>query len=101
MIVLLQELVNMILKKASEYLEPIDLFKNEPDESIDKIKKTLNTLEAFQKSYESHRIKVLSYFKNGIPPREWEFTSKLVFSRWDDFIERINMIRVYIVKMLK
>jgi dynein heavy chain, axonemal len=94
MIVLLQELVNMILKKASEYLEPIDLFKNEPEESIDKIKKTLNTLEAFQKSYESHRIKVLSYFKNGIPPREWEFTSKLVFSRWDDFIERINMIRV-------
>jgi len=80
MIVLLQELVNMILKKASEYLEPIDLFKNEPD---------------------AHRIKVLSYFKNGIPPREWEFTSKLVFSRWDDFIERINMIRVYIVKMLK
>jgi len=95
MVVLLQEIVNMILKKASEYLEPIELFKNEPEESIEKIKRTLNTLESFKKSYETHRVKVLSYFKNGIPPREWEFNSKLVFSRWDDFIDRINMIRVF------
>ena len=68
-IVLLQELNNLIMRRAGEFLEPIDLFKGEPEESIDKIKKTYATLDAFQKSYDTHKVKVLSYFKNGIPAK--------------------------------
>lgn len=94
-VVLLQELNNLIMKRASEFLEPKDLFKNEPEESIEKIKKTLNTLEAFRKSFETHKAKVISYFKNGIPPREWEFTSKLIFTKYENCISRIIMIRVF------
>ena len=99
-IVLLQELNNLIIRRAGEFLEPIELFKGEPEESIDKIKKTLNTLNAFQKSFETHKTKVITYFKNGIPPREWEFTSKLIFSRWENFIARILMIRVKKKKLI-
>jgi dynein heavy chain len=93
-IVLLQELNNLIMRRAGEYLEPIDLFKGEPEESIDKIKKTYATLDAYQKSYDTHKLKVLSYFKNGIPPKDWEFAPKIVMARWDKFMDRMNMIRV-------
>ena len=54
-IILLQELNNVIIRRASEFLEPIDLFKGEPEESVEKIKVTFNTLDAYQKSYEKHR----------------------------------------------
>ena len=93
-IILLQELNNVIIRRASEFLEPIDLFKGEPEESVEKIKVTFNTLDAYQKSYEKHRAKVKEYFKNGLPAREWEFTPKLVFARFDKFMEKMNMIRV-------
>ena len=93
-IVLLQELNNLVMKRATEYLEPIELFKGEIEESIEKIRKTQVTLELYQKTYDTYKSKVLTYFKNGLPPREWEFSPKLVFARWDKFIERIHMIRV-------
>lgn len=100
-VVLLQELNNLIIRRAGEYLEPIDLFKGEAEESIEKIKKTYSTLEAYINSYNKHKAKVVSYFKNGIPPKDWEFTPKLVFARWDKFMERFDMIRVkYFEKFL-
>lgn len=97
LIVLLQELNNLIMKRTTLFLQPIELFKSEPEESIEKIKKTYNIVIAYIKSYETHKLKVISYFKNGIPPQEWEFTPKLVFARWDQFMERMNMIRVNII----
>jgi dynein heavy chain len=93
-IVLLQEVNNVVMRRASEFLEPIDLFKGEPEESIEKIKTCFNTLELYEKAYENHKEKVASYFKDGMPVREWEFSRKLVFARWDKFMERMNMIRV-------
>jgi dynein heavy chain, axonemal len=93
-VILLQELNNLIIRRTGEYLEPIDLFKGEPEESMEKIKKTFSTLEGYIKSYDAHKLKVMSYFKNGIPPRDWEFSPKLVFARWEKFMERMNMIRV-------
>ena len=93
-IVLLQEITNVIIKRASEYLEPIDLFKGEPEESVEKIRNTYNALDAYKTSYEKHKAMVKKYFKNGHPAREWEFSPKFVFARWDNFMEKMNMIRV-------
>ena len=93
-IVLLQELNNLVIRRASEFLEPIDLFKGEPDESVEKIRVTYNVLDAYKNSYETHKAKLLDYFKDGLPPRAWEFSPKMVFARWDRFMEKMNMIRV-------
>ena len=94
LIVLLQELNNLIMKRTNLYLKPIELFKMEPEEAMEKIKKTFSTLESYLNSYETHKKKILTYFKNGIPPKEWEFSPKLVFAQWDKFMERMNMINV-------
>jgi dynein heavy chain len=93
-VVLLQELNNSVMKRANEYLEPIDLFKGEIEESMEKIRITYNSLEAYQKAYNEYKVKVGLYFKDDRQPREWEFTPKLVFARWDRFMERMHMIRV-------
>lgn len=93
-IVLLQELNNVIIRRTSEFLEPVDLFKGEPEESVEKIKTTFNVLDAYKNSYEKHKEKVKTYFKNGTAPKEWEFAPKLVFARWDKFMEKMNMIKV-------
>ncbi len=101
LIVLLQEINNSIMKRANEFLEPLDLFKAETEESIEKIRQTFITLDAYQKTYNEYKEKVESYFKNGSPPKLWEFAPKLVFARWDRFIERMNMIRVSVKYELK
>ena len=59
-----------------------------------KIDKCFTTLEIYEKCYKVHREKVLEYFKNGLQPMAWEFSQKIVFARWDLFMERMNMIRV-------
>ena len=96
LIILLQEINNSIMKRANEFLEPLDLFKAETEESIEKIRQTFTTLDAYQKTYNEYKEKVESYFKNGSPAKLWEFAPKLVFARWDRFMERMNMIRVSI-----
>ena len=93
-IILLQELNNLIIKRATEFVEPLDLFKGEPEESIEKIRICFNSLDAYKLSYETHKLKVKDYFKNGLPAREWEFSPKLVFARYDKFIDKMNKLRV-------
>lgn len=93
-IVLLQEVNNLIMTLANEFVEPITLFKMDPEESLEKISKAVKSLEAYRRSYESHRFKILSYFKNGTPAIDWDFAPQLVFTRFDKFNERLNMIVV-------
>ncbi len=101
LIVLLQELNNLIMKRTNLYLKPIELFKMEPEEAMEKIRKTFSTLETYLNSYEDHKKKILTYFKNGIPPKEWEFSRNLVFALWDKFMERMNMINVKVLNFNK
>ena len=95
-IILLQELNNLIIKRATEFVEPLDLFKGEPEESVEKIRVCFNSLDAYVKSYETHRAKVKDYFKNGLPAREWEFAPQLVFARFDKFMDKMKKLRVSI-----
>jgi len=82
-IVLLQELNNVVMRRASEFLEPLDLFKCEPEESIEKISICYAILGKYHRSYKSHREKLLSYFKadGSVVPMAWEFSQKMVFAR--------------------
>jgi dynein heavy chain len=98
-IVLLQELNNSIMKRASSFLEPIDLFKGEIEESSEKVRQVYEILQAYKNTYEKYKEKVKTYFKGDQPAKEWEYSPKLVFARWDSFMERMNMIRVSKIKV--
>lgn len=92
-LVLMEELSNILLRKAITYLEPHSLFKNEIDESMEKIKIADSVLNDFLAKHDKYKAKVLSYFKSGVNAVEWEYTSDLLFSQMSDFIKRINMIK--------
>jgi len=80
--------------QASTFLEPNELFKGEIEETIDKVRKACDVLKGFKEEYEVHRKKLSEYFKDDKEPREWEFTPKLVFARYDKFCERVETVKV-------
>ena len=83
-VVLLQEICNLVMKQASEHLEPMELFKGEVDEALIKIDETLESLRVFQQDYEEMREKM---------GKKWDFSPLLVFAKWDRFMERMNAIK--------
>lgn len=83
-VVLLQEISNLIMKQAGEFLEPMELFKGEVDEALIKIEQTFEGLDAFYAEYESIRKEMDSL---------WDFASVLVFAKWTEFYRRMKMIR--------
>ena len=74
-------------------MEPLDLFKGEPDESMEKINQTVRALDAYQSAYAHAKENVKSYFKNGEVVKEFDFAPKLVFAKWDLFMERVRIIQ--------
>jgi dynein heavy chain len=83
-VVLLQEICNLIMKQASEHLDPMELFKGEVDEALMKIDDTFESLEEFEKEYKLTREKM---------DDKWDFSPKLVFAKWDEFMARMDLIK--------
>ena len=80
--------------QARNFLEPADLFKGEVEETIVKVKTAMKILRLFKTTYEEHRAKLKEYFKEGAEPLEWEFDPKLVFHRYDSFLDRVETVHV-------
>ncbi|XP_013396327.1 dynein beta chain, ciliary isoform X2 [Lingula anatina] len=91
-IVVLQEVCNTLINSARNYLDPTEIFKGEVEETIEKVRETVEILKYFQVTYEEHKAKLKDYFKNG-DPKEWEFAPQLVFSRYDTFVQRVETVR--------
>ena len=71
-----------------------DLFTGEIEEVVGKISSCLKTLTAFRDSYEEHKAKISTYYKEGQTVKEWEFAAPLVFARYDKFVERVTTLQV-------
>ncbi|KAL8567548.1 hypothetical protein ACOMHN_054362 [Nucella lapillus] len=92
-IVLLQEMCNMVMEMARNFLAPDELFKGEMEETLDKVRKAALVLKAFKQKFEDHRHKLPTYFKDGQDPRLWEFAPDLVFARYDQFVHRVETVK--------
>ncbi|XP_076453714.1 LOW QUALITY PROTEIN: dynein beta chain, ciliary-like [Babylonia areolata] len=92
-IVLLQEMCNMIMEMARNFLAPDELFKGEVEETVDKVRKAALVLKAFKQQFEEHRQKLKTYFKEDQDPLMWEFAPDLVFARYDKFVHRVETVR--------
>lgn len=71
-------------------MEPQDLFKGEPEETIEKVKQAMHVMQHFKHSYEVHRKKISTYFIDK-EPVEWEFPNALVFHRFNQYMERVQI----------
>ena len=95
MIIVKTEALAYFLLQSTTFLEPAELFKNEIEESIRKVHVAIKILRRFKECFFEHRDKIASYFKGGEEPKLWEFTPKLVFCRFDVYLERVETMTVH------
>ncbi|XP_063098488.1 dynein axonemal heavy chain 9 isoform X2 [Cavia porcellus] len=90
--VLLQEICNLLIQQASNYLSPEHLLRSETEESQRKLKVALDTLSFFKQVFQDRRENLHSYFKESEEVKEWDFQSSLVFVRLEVFLGRLCMV---------
>ncbi|PVD38438.1 hypothetical protein C0Q70_01053 [Pomacea canaliculata] len=79
-------------KQARGYFSPDQILKGDPEESMPGIRKGLNILYKFKKSFEEHQQKIQTYFKDNREPRLWNFNSDAIFSRFDKFTHLVETV---------
>ncbi|TEA24768.1 hypothetical protein DBR06_SOUSAS11110014 [Sousa chinensis] len=93
LMVLLQEICNLLVQQASNYLSPEDLLRSEVEESQRKLQVVVDTLSFFKLVFQDRRENLHSYFKENQEVREWDFQSSVVFVRLDGFLGRLGMVQ--------
>ncbi|XP_016013564.2 dynein heavy chain 9, axonemal isoform X3 [Rousettus aegyptiacus] len=91
--VLLQEICNLLIQQASDYLGPEDLMRSEVEESQRKLQVVMDTLNFFKQVFQDRRENLHTYFKEDQEVKEWDFQSSLVFVRLDGFLRRLHMVQ--------
>ncbi|XP_022380343.1 dynein heavy chain 9, axonemal [Enhydra lutris kenyoni] len=91
--VLLQEICNLLIQQASNYLRPEGLLRSEVEESQRKLHVAVDTLSCFKQGFQDRREHLHTYFKENQEVREWDFQSSLVFERLDGFLGRLLMVQ--------
>ena len=82
------------VRQSRTFLDPAEIFKGEVEEILVRVNTALKVLHAFRQTYDDHRVRVRSYFKNDRPAKEWEFAPELIFHRYNRFVERVEMVLV-------
>ncbi|XP_062965627.1 dynein axonemal heavy chain 9 [Cynocephalus volans] len=90
--VLLQEICNLLIQQASNYLCPEDLLRSEAEESQRKLQVVTDTLSFFKQAFQDRRETLHTYFKDSQEVKEWDFQSCLVFVRLDGFLGRLHVV---------
>ncbi|XP_011494831.1 PREDICTED: dynein beta chain, ciliary-like [Ceratosolen solmsi marchali] len=93
-VTLFQEFTNLIIMKASDYLDPGSLFQGESEDSWNKINQTIKTVDHYKEVFNIFRGKVVSYFRNTRDPLGWNFHEKLIFERLFKFSERLKQLKI-------
>ena len=65
----------------------------EPDEGLEKLEDALKVCHLYRNLYFDKKVELAKYFKEK-RVIEWDFDSKLIFSRLDRFISQLKMIEV-------
>ncbi|XP_020637559.3 dynein axonemal heavy chain 11 isoform X1 [Pogona vitticeps] len=99
-IILLQEFCNLFIDQAMSYLSPEDIMKRETEEALEQVQKALNTLRRFKDAFFRQRKKMAPYFINSQDVKPWDFQPQLVFSRFDQFLNRLEKIEDIFLTML-
>ena len=61
---------------------------------MEKVKSCLAVLQQYKTEFENTRNSIDKFFKNDLPVKKWEFSNDLVFTRYDQFLERVQLVEV-------
>ncbi|XP_038180482.1 dynein heavy chain 9, axonemal [Arvicola amphibius] len=90
--VLLQEICNLLIQQASNYLNPEDLLRSEVEESQRKLQVVSDTLSFFKWAFQDRKEHLHTYFKEDSEIRRWDFQVSLIFVRLDGFLGRLCVV---------
>ncbi|KAJ3597932.1 hypothetical protein NHX12_001448 [Muraenolepis orangiensis] len=82
MVVLLQEICNLMIQQASDYLSGRNLLSEDIDEGLKRVKVVAKVLTSFRQSYDTQREAL-----SGLAP--WDFPAPLVFTCFNHFHNRV------------
>lgn len=91
-IVLLQEMCNMLIEMARNFLDPAEIFKGEAEESLEKTQVVLNVCTMWKDLFLQTRANMSQLFKDPEKVKNWEFANDLAFARLDKFVERVAVV---------
>ncbi|XP_034049709.1 dynein heavy chain 9, axonemal [Thalassophryne amazonica] len=104
LVILLQETCNLLIQQATVYLNPDEVLKREAPESLLKVETSLEILHLFKDTYKERQANMHQYQTGKNMLRPWDFSPALIFSRLDQFINRVKTIQdilVTTVEMMK
>ena len=95
-IVLYQMVSNLLIELARNYLDPENILKGEPDESLDKIKIAIQVMETYRNLWFEMKDKIKNgeYTTGDKKVIEWRFAPTLVFARFDNFVNRCKQLEL-------
>lgn len=65
------------------------------EEALDKVILTLKIFKSFRTAFREFKLKLPTYFKGDKKPKTWEFQEHLIFERFDSFVDRLDIIKVF------
>lgn len=80
--------------QARGFLEPSELLKGEPQETLPSVKKALRVLNNFSHAFTEHKEKLHTYFTDSSLARPWDFPHEMVFTRFDKFVGLVETVVV-------
>ncbi|XP_070790567.1 dynein axonemal heavy chain 9 [Pituophis catenifer annectens] len=99
-IVLLQEICNLLIQQAKNFLSPEDLLKGETEESLNKVQKAFNVFDYFKQIFEERRENLNDYFQPGQEVKQWDFPPVMVFAQLNNFLERLHVVHDLLMTVL-
>uniref|UniRef100_A0A8C4QJK0 RUN domain-containing protein n=1 Tax=Eptatretus burgeri TaxID=7764 RepID=A0A8C4QJK0_EPTBU len=88
-IVLLQEICNLFIQQAREFLNPDELLKGDAQEGLQRIHVVLSTLSCFHRSYNEE----CKFLRMNQQRNSWDFSSSLVFDGMRRFQDRVEDVK--------
>ncbi|XP_030605544.1 dynein heavy chain 11, axonemal [Archocentrus centrarchus] len=95
-VVLLQEICNLLIDQASTYLSADLLLREDPEESLQMVKRVIKVFRCFKDSYQTQRERLTSQVKR----TPWDLPSAVIFSRFNQFFNRMQQLEEFFEIML-
>eukprot|EP00002_Diphylleia_rotans_P013390 TRINITY_DN2619_c0_g1_i7.p1 TRINITY_DN2619_c0_g1~~TRINITY_DN2619_c0_g1_i7.p1 ORF type:complete len:4501 (-),score=1146.89 TRINITY_DN2619_c0_g1_i7:169-13671(-) len=84
--VLIVEICNVIIDKATQFINDKELFKMDPQDAVDRLKIALRVCGQFKSTYFDYK----TIANNECPQNPWRFQNNAIFNRLDGFLERCH-----------
>ncbi|GFY37840.1 dynein beta chain, ciliary [Trichonephila inaurata madagascariensis] len=90
-IVLMQKICCLLIEKVHQFLDPLNLFKRDRDETKTNVKLSLDMVNLLLKSYYECREQA-EVEDDFTKPYPWEFPDERIFSQFEKFILRLDEV---------